>query len=320
MNKVLITARVFYKLPELIKKIKEQGAEIVTNPYQGHTLSEENLLEIIGGVDAVICGDDYFTAKVMKKANRLKVISKFGVGVDRIDIQAANDKGITVTNCPGSNKHAVADMTIGLMLSVMRHIPKTHNEVVYEGRWRVVTGTEAYGKTLGIIGLGAIGREVAKRAKGFDMKILAYDPYPDMAFVEKLDVALVSMEDIFRRSNIVSVHLPSIPGTKGIINKDLFNIVKDGIFFINTARGDVINDRDLYDALQSGQVLGAGLDVMSSEPPERDHFLFGLDNVIVTSHIGAHTIEAQRRAGNMAIENAFLVLNGQEPLFRVKGK
>ena len=318
MNKVLITARVFCKLPELIKEVKERGAEMVPNPYQGNTLREENLLEIIEDVDAVICGDDYFTARVVKKANRLKVISKFGVGVDRIDIQAASDKGIIVTNCPGSNKHAVADMTIGLMLSVMRHIPKTHNQVIHEGKWRVVTGTEAYGKTLGILGLGAIGREVARRATGFDMKILAHDPYPDMKFAEKFNVELVSMEEIFRRSDIVSVHLPSIPGTKEIINRDLFNIVKEGIFFINTARGDVLNDRDLYQALRSGKVLGAGLDVMSSEPPERGHFLFGLDNVIVTSHIGAHTKEAQLRAGKMAIENVFLVLNGEEPLFRVK--
>jgi D-3-phosphoglycerate dehydrogenase len=317
LYKILITARIFPTLKELMAKVKMEGLEIVDNPYMGQTLSEENLLEIIAGVEACLVGDDYFTRKVLEKADSLKVIAKFGVGVDRIDLQAATEHGIIVANAPGTNKHAVADMTMGLILALARKIPYSHNKVVNEGFWKVITGTEVYGKTLGIMGLGQIGREVARRANGFAMKLLAYEPFPDQEFVNKYDVKLVSMAELFKEADFISLNLPSLPTTKGIINKETLALVKPGAFIINTARGDIVDDQALYEALVSGRLAGAALDVLATEPPPKDHPLFKLENVILTPHVGAHTYEAQLRAGTMALENILRVLRGEKPLYQV---
>ena len=317
MFKILITSRIFSTLKGLMAKIKDEGLEVAYNPYMGQTLNEENLLEIIDGVDACLVGDDYFTYNVFKKAKSLKVIAKFGVGVDRIDLKAATDHNVIVTNTPGMNKHAVADMTIGLMLALARKIVFAHNKVVNECLWKVFTGTEVYAKTLGILGLGLIGREVARRASGFDMKILACEPFPNREFINKFNITLVNLEELLRESDFISLNLPSLSNTKGMINKETLSLMKPGAFLVNTARGNIIDDDALYHALTSGKLAGAALDVLSIEPPPKEHPLFKLENVIITPHIAAHTYESQLKTGTVALENVFRVLRGEKPLYQI---
>jgi D-3-phosphoglycerate dehydrogenase len=317
LSRILISSRVFPSLPEPMARLEEEKFQIVDNPYFGQTLSEEQLLEIIDVVDGAIVGDDYFTRKVIEKGKNLKVIAKFGVGVDRVDLAAATEKGIVVSNAPGTNKHAVADMAIGLMLAIARKIPQAHNKVINEGFWKVITGSELWEKKLGILGLGQIGKEVARRASGFNMQILAYEPFPDMEFVNKFSIKLLSMEEVLGQSDFISLNLPSLPSTKGIINKETLALIKEGAYFINTARGDIVDDNALYEALVSGKLKGAALDVLGVEPPSRNHPLFSLDNVIITPHIGAHTRESQLRTGMIAVENVIRVLKGKEPLYQV---
>lgn len=317
LNKILITARMFPSLKEHMKRLEDEGLEFIDNPYLGQTLSEANLLEVIKDVNAAIVGDDYFTHKVLKKARELKVITKFGVGVDRVDLQAATERGIVVANAPGTNKHAVADLTIGLLVSIARRIPYAHNKVIKEAYWKVITGTEIYEKTIGIMGLGQIGKEVARRASGFDMNIIAYEPNPDLEFVNRFNITIVDLEQLLLTADFISLNLPLLPSTKNIINKTSLALVKPGAFLINTGRGETVDDYALYEALTSGKLAGAALDVLGKEPPHHDHPLFKLENVIITPHIGAHTFESQVRTGNIVVENVLRVLRGEKPLFQV---
>ncbi|RSL33607.1 hydroxyacid dehydrogenase [Salibacterium salarium] len=316
MFNVLVTSRMFGKLnPEPIKLLFDKGFDILDNPFHGKTHSENELLGLVQKADAAICGDDYFSKRVIKKAKNLKILSKYGVGVDRINIEAATKQGIVIANAPGSNKHAVADLAFTLMLSVARKLREAEN-VVQNGGWRVVIGRELYNKTLGIIGFGEIGREVAKRAKGFNVKIVVYDPYVEATVVKDMGVELVGIDKLLSQSDFVSLHLPSLPATKKFIDKHKLSLMKETAYLINTARGDIVDEEALLDALLDKKISGAALDTLAIEPPINNN-LNELNNVIVTPHIGAHTYEANYIMGMMAAQNVVDVLEGRKPKYIV---
>lgn len=314
MFNVLVTARVFGRYSkDPFRILEEGGCHMAPNPWPGKKLKEAEMLSLVENVDGIICGEDEITARVIAAAGRLKVISKFGVGVDKIDLEEANRRGIAVCNAPGANSNSVADLVFGLMLGVARKLVASDRQV-RDGLWQPVVGTEIWNKTLGIIGLGKIGKAVAKRAGGFQMRVLACDAFPDMDFITKENIGLVSLEELLRRSDFISVNLPATGDTRGMIGRRELSLVKAGAILINTARGDVVDEAALYEALKEGRLGGAGLDVFAAEPPDTSSPLFDLPSVLVSPHSGAHTEEAIDNMGVTAARNAVNVLNGREPV------
>lgn len=267
-------------------------------------------MTLVGDVDALICGEDEVTARVIEAAKNLKVISKFGVGVDKIDIGAASACGVAVCNTPGANSESVADMAFCLMLGIARQLPRTDAEV-RQGLWQSIIGCELYRKTIGIVGLGRVGRAVAKRAKGFSMRVIGFDEYPDPQWAEKEEISLVDMDTLLRESDFISLHLPSLPSTRGFIGAGELGRMKPTAYLINTARGEVVDEAALCDALRDGKLAGAGLDVFAQEPPDPASPLLGLPNVVLAPHVAAHTVEAINNMGLMSAQNAVEVLTGQ---------
>ena len=283
--------------------------EIVYNP-QTRPLEAEEVLALLDGVDGYIAGLDYITAEVISRApESLKVISRYGAGVDRVDLEAAKAKGITVTNTPGTNAVAVCELAFGLMLSLARAIPRLDN-AVKKGEWPRNNGTELAGKTLGVVGFGAIGKNLATRARAFGMDVIAYDPYFDAAFAAQHGVAQKSLDEVIAGADFISLHVPLTKETKYMIGEDAISRMKDGAFVINTARGGLIDEAAAAKALQSGKLGGLGLDAYEVEPVT-DSPLFGLANVVMTPHTGAHTNEAIAGMGIMAAQNLIDVLQGK---------
>jgi D-3-phosphoglycerate dehydrogenase len=266
MYKVLVTARIFGHLSDDSFDIfKNSGFELANNPYRGKGLSEDKLIALIGGVHGLLTGVDQVTAKVINAADELKVISKFGTGVDNIDVAAATQKGVVVTNAPGMNSDAVADMTFALILSIARRIPYASDQV-RKGNWPLIVGTEISNKTLGLIGLGEIGKRVAVRAGGFNMKILAYELLPDEQFIQKLGIKRVSLNRLLQESDFVSIHVPLTSETKDLIKTEQLEMMKPTAYLINTARGEIVDENALHDVLQSRKIAGAAFDVFKEEP------------------------------------------------------
>lgn len=293
-----------------VKLMEQFAGEIVFNPYD-HPLAEGEILPLLEGVDGYIAGLDYITENVINKApDTLKVISRYGVGFERVDIKAAGEKGIIVTNTPGANSESVADMAIGLMLAAARKITFLDSQVK-AGRWPRTSGKEIYKKTMGILGLGAIGKAVALRAKGFSMDILAYDPYFDENFAGEHKIKKCTLEEVISSSDFITLHLPVTESTRNIIDEDSIKNMKDGVVIINTSRGGLINEQAMYNGLKSGKIAGLGLDAFDKEPPENSA-LFEFENVIATPHAGAHTAEAVDKMALMSAENAIAVLSGKE--------
>lgn len=310
--KLLITSPAFNNpnMESLIHYAREHADEVQINPY-GRTLTVDELRQIWDGADAIIAGLEPYTPEVLKDApESLKAICRFGVGYDSVDLDAARKRGIAVTNTPGTNSDAVADLAIGLMIAIARHIPQGDRSV-RDGSWKRYTGLSMQGKKLGILGLGAIGKDVARRAKGFSMDIYAYDPYFDEAFAAEYGVKRAEQEEIFSQCDYITLHLPVLPETVGIVNKENLARMKPTAYLINAARGPLVDEEALYEALKSGSIMGAALDVYSSEPL-KDSPLFELDNVVFTPHIGGTTLEASRAMGKLAIDNALDVLEGRD--------
>lgn len=278
-------------------------------------ITEANLIDLLNGVDAAIIGVVPMTEYVLENAPKLKVVSMHGVGVDHIDLEAAKKHGIVVTNCLGSNDHAVADLTIGLMVSIARNIPAVDREL-REGGWGRYKGHELWNKSLGLIGFGHIGRAVAKRAIGFEMKILVHDPFIDSKPDELPNLKFISFDEVIRESDFLSLHTPLTDETRNMIGTDQFQAMKSNAYLINTARGELVDEQALYKALIDGHIAGAALDVYAKEPPKNNP-LIKLNNVVLTPHIGAHTNEAIERMSTMAVQNALQTLQGKEPHFRV---
>jgi D-3-phosphoglycerate dehydrogenase len=270
-------------------------------------LTPAELTQVIGGYDAlVIRSATKATADVIAAGKNLKVIARAGIGLDNVDIEAASKRGIVVMNTPDGNVITTAEHAIAMMLAMTRNIPQAASTMKV-GQWekKRFTGREIYNKVLGIIGIGRIGRIVADRAKGLRMNVIAYDPYISTEALEKLGIRGVSIDDLFARSDYITVHTPMTRETRNIINAAAFKKMKKGVFIINCARGGIVNEQDLYDAIQSGIVAGVALDVFMQEPP-KDNPLLALEQVIATPHLGASTDEAQE---NVAIAVAEQVID-----------
>ena len=312
MHKVLVTARIFGHVSDKAYDIfKTKGIEVAPNPYKGKGLSEDQLIELIPGVHGLLTGVDQVSEKFIQAADDLKVISKFGAGVDNIDVDAATDKGIIVTRAPGTNSDSVADMAFALLFAAARKVVYAYDQI-RSGEWPLMLSTELWKKTLGIIGLGQIGKRVALRAKGFNMKVLACEIAPDEAFFQKHNIELADLNRILRESDFITIHTPLTDDTRNLIGAEQFRAMKSTAFLVNTARGGIVDEDALYDALISDTIAGAAFDVLEEEPP-MDRKLIGLDNFIVTPHISAFTKEAIANMERLSAQNLIDVLEGNPP-------
>jgi D-3-phosphoglycerate dehydrogenase len=295
--------------------ISERGIEMLREA--GHevrafeVLSPEELKREIAEAEAVIIrSGTTVDSDVIAAATKLVVIGRAGIGLDNVDIEAATARGILVVNAPQSNVVSAAEHTLALMLALARNLPQAHSSLV-SGKWERsrFEGVELHSKTLGIVGLGRVGTLVAQRASAFGMRIIAYDPYVSRERASNLGIELVSLEDLFSRSDFVSVHLPKTPETAGMIDMRLLKLAKPSLRIVNTARGGIVKEADLLEALKAGVIAGAALDVFEKEPCTSSP-LFELPNVVVTPHLGASTKEAQDKAGTTIAEQVVAALNG----------
>ncbi len=313
--KLLVTPTSFGK-PENAKAralLESFADEIVYNDL-GVPLKGEDIVRRLDGVDGYIAGLDYITADVIERMPAsVRVISRYGAGVDRVDIPTCTRRGIRVTNTPGANATAVCELTFGLMLCAARNIPALH-AAVGKGEWPRGTGMELAGKTLGIVGLGAIGKKLALRAKAFEMRVLAADPYLDKAFAAKNGIEPRELDALLTEADVISLHVPLTDETRYLIDAKRIARMKRGAIVINAARGGLIDEAAAAAALKSGQLRGLGLDAFEQEPL-RDSPLIGLDGVVFTPHTGAHTAEAVSNMGVMAVQNAIAVLSGKPCAF-----
>jgi D-3-phosphoglycerate dehydrogenase len=277
----------------------QQRAEFKVTVLKQKT-DEAALLLLVKDVHAmVVRSETKVTRKVIEAAPNLRVVGRAGVGVDNVDVDAATQRGIVVMNTPGGNTISTAELTFSMLMALARKIPQAHASMK-EGKWsrKEFQGTELLNKTLGILGMGRIGGEVAKRAQAFGMKVVAYDPYLSLARAKALQVDLKeNVDDVYAVADFITVHMPMTEETKGMVNAAAFAKMKRGARILNCARGGIINEADLYTAIQSGQVGGAALDVYETEPPPADFPLRTLPQVIMTPHLGASTEEAQENVG-----------------------
>ncbi len=313
LMKILLTTTSFQDTPGPHHQILEDaGFEIIR---ERGPLPEKRMLDLVGDIDAFLCGDDEITSKVIDRAlPRLKVVSKYGIGLDKIDVEYLTDKGVPLTFCPGVNHTTVSEHTFALMLALFRKLVKEANHVA-KGEWVRVTGNEIMGKTLSIIGLGRIGKEVAIRANAFGMKVIGYDLYWDEDFARGNQIIRAkSIDEALEQGDVVSLHVNLSDETRELINRERLSKMKDGVVILNCARGEIIHTQDVIDALHAGKIGGYGTDVLDVEPPPPDHPMLNAPNTVITPHIGSRTFESVERQATMAARNLVLALRGETPL------
>lgn len=321
MGKILVSASHFHTLcKEAWALLEQHGHEVIYDPKREFpAYSAEELKKLLPGVDGALIGLDFYTEEIFRNAPELKVVAKFGVGTDNIDLDAASSHGVKVVNAPGMNSNSVAELTVCCMLGLLRCVVPLHQKME-KGLWPRYVGSELQGKTVGLLGFGAISKSVAKKLSAFDAKVLAYDLYPDYQSAEQLGVTLTSMDEIIIQSDIISLHIPSSRETYHLFNKETFSRMKKGSYLINAARGPLVDLDDLCDALRQGQLAGAALDAFEAEPLPADSPIFGCENVILTPHTGGETEEAYRRISLSACADICAVLEGKEPVHWVNKK
>ena len=313
MKKILLTTTSFQDTPGPHHELLAQKGYEITR--ERGPLPESRMLELAGDFDAFLCGDDVITRAVLEKSlPRLKVVAKYGIGLDKVDVAAATELKLPVTFCPGVNHTTVAEHTFGLLLAIYRDIVEQGN-TVREGKWKRLTGHELMGKTIGIAGLGRIGKEVAIRARAFGMEVLGFDVYWDEDFAKKHGVTRVTdVDDLIRRSDIISLHMNLTPETRNFINSERLKLFKKNAVLLNCARGELVDSAALAAALDAGQIAGYGADVLDEEPPKPDHPLLKCRGALVTPHIGSRTYESVVRQATMAAQNMINVLEGKAAL------
>lgn len=308
MTAVLVTPRSFRDGdPAVVARLEAAVNEVRWNDL-GRPLVAAELRERLDGVDGLLAGLDEIDASVFAAAPRLRVVSRYGVGVDRVDLQAAAAAGVVVTTTPGANATAVAEWTVMLMLALCRPVLAAER-AVREGRWPVLKGRELGARTVGLLGLGRVGTLVAQRCLAFGCEVIAHDPFA----APHASVPLVSLEELAARAEVLSLHAPSTPDTRGVVDRALLARLPEGAVLVNTARAELIDEAALAWALDEGPLIAAALDVLSSEPPGHDHALLGRGDVLVTPHAAPHTAEATAAMGRMAVDDLLAVLGGRAP-------
>lgn len=291
--KILITDPV---APEAVKELQQAKHKVDVKAE----LTPEELLRIIPDYHALIVRSaTKVTAEVIQAGKNLKVIGRGGIGLDNIDVKKAKERGIEVLNTPAASSISVAELALALMFAVARKIGFAHTSLK-KGKWvkKQCEGVELYGKVLGVIGAGRIGREVIKRAKGLGMKVVATDPDDNVRpLLKEMNVPLTSLEELLPQADYLTLHLPLLPSTRNLVDEKEFGKMKDGVILINASRGGVVNEKALVHALEKGKVAGAGIDVFEKEPIEADNPLLKFDTVVLTPHVGASTVEGQFRVG-----------------------
>lgn len=312
MWRVLISSTTLSEAaPESVRALQGAGIEVVFTPA-GRRLEDHELASLVGEVDGIIAGVDRIGPRSLTAGlPRLKVISRYGVGYDSIDVATATEFGIVVTNTPDANSASVADLVFALMLVLARRIVEA-DRAIREGRWPRLLGCELLGKRLGVIGFGRVGKAVARRAGGFGMDVFAFDTVWDERAARELGVRLSSLEAILEECDFVSLHVPHGPETHHLIGELELKRMKSTAYLINTSRGGLVDERALVRALREGWIRGAALDVFEREPAS-DPELLNAPNLLLTPHSGASTYEAGARMGRMAVENLLAVLQGHRP-------
>ena len=311
MPSVLITFPVFTTRDDApLRTLREAGWDVRHEPA-GFRASEDELIELLRGHDAVIAASEPYSRRVLGASPRLKHVARYGVGFDQVDVPAATELGVLVTTTQGANDWGVADHAFALMLA-LAHTLVDNDRDVRRGDWGRPVGEDVWRATLGIVGLGRIGKGVALRAQGFEMTVLAYEPYPDETFVERHAIELVSLEELLRRSDFVTLHAPGGADNYHLINAERLALMKPTAYLVNTARGALIDEDALYAALTEGRLGGAGLDVREQEPP-RDTRFNDLANVILTSHIAGVTHGTVSAMASMAVESILQAARGERP-------
>ena len=290
----------------------DAGFEVAMCPKGKHPFNEDDLIEILSGVSASVAGSEPYTRRVIEASPDLRVIARTGVGFDAVDLKACNERGVVVATTPGVNHHAVAEHTIALLMGIARHFP-VQDMAVRKASWTRKAGPRVMGSTIGIVGLGRIGRAVATRAHGLGMKIVSYDPYASVEFADQWNIELVELDELYARSDYVTLHSPATPETTRMINAESLAKMKDTAVVINTARGALIDEPALIEALKTGVIRGAGLDVFEKEPLSADSPLIGMDNVLLSGHIAGLDIESHNGMFNMAAEVIVELYNGGWP-------
>lgn len=318
MRKVLVASRSFGKVVNTgSEMLEKRGFEVCAIPDTERPLNEDRLMRRLGAENpyALIVGAESISSKVLDATKDLKIVSKHGVGLDNIDTKAATKRGIVVTYTPGTNAQSVADFTVGLMLAMCRKICPA-NQSTKGGKWEKFVGRELWGKTIGVVGTGNIGREVIKRMSGFETDIVAYDIEPDEAFAAKYGVKYVPLHELLRSADYVTIHVPLTKDTENLISSKELNLMKKTAYLLNTSRGKIVDERALYECLRTEAIAGAALDVFSVEPP-LDRELLKPDNVIATPHIGAYTLEAMERMDVLCAQGILELSEGKLPKYAV---
>tara|TARA_R110001592_G_scaffold122747_1_gene329844 strand:+ start:89230 stop:90189 length:960 start_codon:yes stop_codon:yes gene_type:complete len=294
--------------------LQAAGFEVDTVPTEVDLRKEPHrVVEQVQGYDAVLAGAEIYSREVLQQLPDLKVISRYGVGFDAVDLAAADAQNIVVTITPGVNHHSVAEQAFALLMGIAR-MTRTQDRAVRSGEWERELTPRVWGSTIGIVGLGRIGQAVATRAIGMGMHVLAYDPFPNEEFAKTHQIKLLSLEELLKQSDYVTLHLPVTPETIDIINRDTLAIMKPGSVLINTARGGLVDENALVEALESGHLRGAGLDVFKKEPLPVESPLIKLENVLLSCHTGGLDQESHRDAYAMAAQNIVKLHQGEWPV------
>jgi D-3-phosphoglycerate dehydrogenase len=312
MPKVMIGPAPLAKLEgDFLTILKNAGFEFVY-PKVAVQMTEQDLLDQLHGIPAALAGSEPYTRKVFEASPQLKVVARVGVGYDAVDVPAATEHGVVVCTAPGTNQDSVAEHCFMLILALARNLIRQHVPIS-QGKWARSANQPIRGKTLGLVGLGRIGKAMTTRALAFGMRVIAYDPYPDQPFADRYGVRLVSLDDLLQEADHVSLHLPAMEGTYKLINAQRLALMKPTAFLINTARGAVVDERALYEALRDKKIAGAGLDVFEEEPPRPDNPIVRLDNVVMTAHTAGVDTQSRDDMARKAAECIAAISRGEWP-------
>jgi phosphoglycerate dehydrogenase-like enzyme len=312
MPKVMIGPAPLAKLEgDFLTVLAAAGFEFAY-PRSAVQMTEADLLEQLHGIPAALAGSEPYTRKVFETFPQLRVVARVGVGYDAVDVQAATEHGVVVCTAPGTNQDSVAEHCFMLILALARNLVRQHVPIT-QGKWARAANLPVRGKTLGLVGLGRIGKAMTSRALAFGMNVMAFEPAPDMAFVEKHGVRLMPLDDLLRQADYVSLHLPALAGTRKLINAQRLALMKPTAFLINTARGAVVDEAALYEVLRDRRIAGAGLDVFEEEPPLPDNPILRLDNVVMTAHTAGVDTQSRDDMARKAAECIAAISRGEWP-------